>query len=73
MTTYCEAYRGWHIWFDPEGGYVVGENKATPDICEGYFETRDEAKRDIDWHVNREPAETPPDTPSLGQPWWEHR
>lgn len=72
-TQYCEAYRGWHIWFEPDGGYVVGQNKTNPRLVEGYFETREEARKDIDWHCNQVPDETPPDTPSLDAPWWAHR
>lgn len=69
---YCETYRGWHIWFEPDGGYVVGQDKARPFDAEGYYGSRDDAKRDVDWLVSQ-PVETPDDTPSLDLPWWAHR
>ncbi len=70
---YCEAYRGWHIWFEPDGGYVVGWNKSAPHRAEGYFGTREEAREDIDWQIASQRDEVPPDTPSLDAPWWEYR
>lgn len=76
MTTtpqYCEAYRGWHIWFEPGGGYVAGEDKSAPWDAEGYFGTREEARKDIDWILDHLQHDTPLDSPCLDAPWWEHR
>lgn len=76
MTTtrqYCEAYKGWHIWFEPDGGYVIWDDKRTPWNAEGYYGSREDARKDIDWHVSKPRDDVPPDSPSLGAPWWEYR
>lgn len=74
-TTHCEAYRGWHIWFESDGGYVIGPPNAATWEREGYYTTREDARKDIDWHVTKpvDPETIPDDSPSLDQPWWAHR
>jgi len=73
--TYCEGYRGWHISFVTDGGYVIHDRKDHAHISEGYCETREEARKEIDWHIaNPEPVEVEhEDTPSLDPPWWHYR
>lgn len=71
---YCEAYRGWHVWFEPDGGYVIWDDITSPYLAEGYYSTREAARRDIDWYLAKRAAEiAQPDTPSLDQPWWHFR
>lgn len=69
---YCEAYRGWHIWFEPNAGYLIGTSATPVDDLEGYYGTREEARKDIDWHASRPAENVPDDTPCLNAPWWAH-
>lgn len=72
---YCESYRGWHIWHDPEDGYLVGRRKSSPWDTDGFFDTIEGARRDVDWQIadlSRQ-RETPHDSPSLDPPWWHNR
>jgi hypothetical protein len=70
---YCEAYRGWHIWFETDGGYVIWDDKNNPHLAEGYYDSREDARKDIDWHVSKPRGDVPPDSPSIDPPWWHHR
>lgn len=73
---YCEAYRNWHISHVVDGGYIVHDRKDHAHISEGYYESRDEARKEIDWHIShprRDPLDQHEDSPSLDQPWWHHR
>lgn len=72
---YCEGYRGWHIWHDPDDGFLVGPRKSSPWDTDGFFDTIEGARRDIDWQITNENRniELPPDSPSLDLPWWQYR
>lgn len=70
---YCEAYRGFHIWFEPDGGYLIGMSKTAGHDLEGYYGSREEARKDIDWYASRPNEDAPDDTPSIDAPWWAYR
>ena len=67
-----ERHAGFKIEHDEDGYYW----QNGPDGG-GYFDTVEECRADIDSYNAEEyeryaDIDTPPDTPSLGAPWWSH-